>query len=189
MGVTSIASTAVGMLGTAAQTYTTLRAANQQYAASVEAAQNNYALTLAEGKRQYGALEASKGDVVQSWSEERSDVVRKADATLGSLRAVQAMGAGATAGSLVRLVVATAANEGRDLSRITETAQTRLKNIGSQQEAVTASVTAARQEAVNQINGAAFGANGARTAAWTGFATASLQLGTNALTREIGGVE
>lgn len=101
--ILAIAAVALAAAGTGMAVKQSMDSADAASDAAKE--QNEYA--LAEGERQ-------QKEIYEVTREQKSDVIRKADAQIGTLRTIT----GGTAGDFSRMVAGISGSEGRDLARI-----------------------------------------------------------------------
>jgi hypothetical protein len=154
----------------ALSTFSQIGSANASFAAEQQAADANFELNQAEAQRQQ--VEANR-----IAAEDKSDIVRRADAELSTIRAqVGDIGAGNT--SLIRALVEVGGVEGLDLSRIEAN---RLGRVGQLQAAKKSgaqvyanTITKARNIQTSTIYGAKLG-----------FIGSGLQIGASAYDRSI----
>lgn len=161
--VGSLALSAVSAMGA-------ISASKQQGAATREAAGENLALQTTEFRRQQ--------EVVNEISqEEKSDVIRRADQQLGSIRAT-AGEVGASASSVVRLLAEVGGVEGTDLSRIESNRRNKVESLQT-------SKRAAGQDYTNTVTASYNKQKTEKTGAILGFVSSGLQIGGAAYGRSL----
>lgn len=169
MGLSEATMLAIGSIAmSGVSAFVQIQNAKANAKATAEAARQTFEAQDAELTRQ-------QKEANRVAAEEKSDVIRRADAELGTIRAA-AGGMGASGTSFLRLVNEVGAVEGMDLGRVAS-------NRKGHSEALQAQKRAARQGQINTTTQAYNRAKSEITSAALGFVTSGLQIASTAYYR------
>lgn len=153
---------AVSIAAAAASTAMSIQSNKESAEANMKAQAEQARLNAVEARRQQMEINKQAHD-------DKSDVIRKAEADLGTLRAVSG-GMGASASSFTRLLMDISGSEGRDITRVERNRQAHI-------DALQADAEAGRAASVNNIRSIRDDANNKRTQAYVGLASTVLTRG------------